>query len=161
AKKSHPRWPARKGGPGVTAPGTAAANCDGSTAWAPRIVERDAASELLARLDTLARSETVAVIAAPAAAAPRADELAAVIGRHLVMVLAGDERDAAARARELAEHGAGLAIAPFDGIESSALVESACAACDRASAGAVVRAEDAIEHIAIGSRVAVVADAAT
>jgi len=130
--------------------------------WVPRIVpscEVDGTnrSRLLARLDVLARTELVAVVATPASVAPPANELAAIIGRHHVAIVPGAGEPAAiARA-----HGAGIALAPFDGVDAAALVDSACAACDAAPAGQLVRAADAVERIALGKRVAIVADAST
>ena len=137
--------------------------------WTPRIVtpgdgDGSDRSRLLGRLATLARLDTVAIIATPAAVAAGADELSAVLGRHLVVMLAGaGAQVATARARELigSEHRAGIAIAPFDGVDATALVESACAACDAAAVGTIARAEDAVEHVALGNRVAIIADATT
>src|SRR5262245_38696558 len=105
AKKSQ----ARSLGTTGSEPPDTAANC-GTVAWEPRIVEPDDGFELFARLDVIARSETVAVIAAPAAVAA-GGELTAVINGHRVVVV--NERAAAARAAELAaERGAGIAMAP-------------------------------------------------
>jgi two-component system response regulator AtoC len=138
--------------------------------WAPRIVpacEGDGTnrSRLLARLAVLARTDVVAIVATPAAVTPPPDELAVMVGHHLVVLVpAAGEAAAIARARVLlggGGYGAGIAVAPFDGVDAAALLDSACAACDAAAAGEVVRVADAVARIALGKRVAIVADPST
>jgi len=134
----------------------------------PRIVPApdtdDQPSHLLRRLDELARSSTVAVVAAPAASGHHRDELAAVIGNHVVIVLAAaGEREAIARAQQLTggDRGAGVAVAPFDGTDGSAVLESARVACDRAAPGAVLCAREATTRLELGTRVAIMGDDST
>jgi two-component system, NtrC family, response regulator AtoC len=138
-----------------------------SSVWTPRIVRHvapDDPASLFAQIHELARQNTVAIVAAPHGSEVRGAELAAALENHVVVVAACDDVDhAITRARELihTDRGVGVAVSPFDGVDPCALVESACAACDRAAPGGIARAEDVVEYVALGARVAVVADAST
>jgi DNA-binding NtrC family response regulator len=72
-----------------------------------------------------------------------------------------DERAAMARAAELV-HGtglaAGVALAHIDGLDVHTLVDAARAAADRTAASTAGRAADAVERLALGPHVALVAD---
>jgi len=109
---------------------------------------------------------------APALLAAIADRLrvidtAAIVGARFVGVLlpelGADEAHAFAHelsARGLGRISAGIATAPYDGIDADAVLGAARAACSAAGPGAVVRARDAAETITAGAQRILVADPA-
>jgi pSer/pThr/pTyr-binding forkhead associated (FHA) protein len=100
---------------------------------------------------------------APALLAAIADRLrvidtAAIVGARFVGVLLPElgADEAQAFARELSSRGlgrvsAGVATAPYDGLDADAVLGAARAACSAAGPGAVVRARDAAETITAGT----------
>ncbi|HEU4731188.1 MAG TPA: sigma 54-interacting transcriptional regulator [Kofleriaceae bacterium] len=109
---------------------------------------------------------------APALLAAIADRLrvidtAAIVGARFVGVLlpevGADEAHQFARAlsaRGVGAVSAGVATAPYDGIDADAVLGAARAACSAAGAGAVVRARDAAEVLTAGAQRILVADPA-
>jgi two-component system, NtrC family, response regulator AtoC len=97
----------------------------------------------------------------------RAAETASIVdGRSIGLLLprrGGEE--ALAFARELlavadGRASAGIATAPYDGVDADTVLGAARAACATASPGSIVQASDAVETIAAGSRRILVADPA-
>jgi len=97
----------------------------------------------------------------------RVIDTASPIGTRFVGILLPERgaEEAEVFARELSSLGvgqvsAGIATAPYDGIEADAVLGAARAACAAASPGAVVRARDAAETITAGKQRILVADPA-
>jgi DNA-binding NtrC family response regulator/pSer/pThr/pTyr-binding forkhead associated (FHA) protein len=97
----------------------------------------------------------------------RVIDTAAIVGARFVGVLLPElgADEAHAFARELASRGpgrisAGVATAPYDGIDADAVLGAARAACSAAGPGSVVRARDAAETITAGAQRILVADPA-
>ena len=101
------------------------------------------------------------------AARLRVIDTASIVGARFVGVLLPElgTEEALAYGRGLSALGvgevsAGIATAPYDGIDADAVLGSARAACAAAAPGTVVRARDAGEAIAAGSQRILVADPA-
>jgi two-component system, NtrC family, response regulator AtoC len=123
--------------------------------------ERELAVAVVRAVD---RADPAALLAAVAAHL-RVIDTAASVGVHQVAVVLPelDAAEAAQVARELAALSfgpvaVGVAVAPFDGIDTDTLLSAARAAAERASPGEVVRAGAAAESITAGNHRILVAD---
>src|SRR5262249_57282511 len=97
----------------------------------------------------------------------RGIDAVSVVGARFVGVLlpelGADEADAFARglsALAVGRVSAGVATAPYDGLDGDAMLGAARAACSAAAPGAVVQARDAVETLMAGAQKILVADPA-
>jgi two-component system, NtrC family, response regulator AtoC len=123
--------------------------------------ERELAIAVVRSVD---RSDPAALLAAVVDHL-RVIDTAASVGGHQVAVLLPelDAEEAGQVARELAalpfgSVAVGVAMAPFDGIDTDTLLAAARAACDKAGPGEVLRAAAAAETIVAGDHRILVAD---
>jgi two-component system, NtrC family, response regulator AtoC len=123
--------------------------------------ERELAIAVVRAVD---RADPAALLAAVAAHL-RVIDTAASVGVHQVAVLLPelDAAEAAQIARKLAALSfgpvaVGVAVAPFDGIDTDTLLSAARAASEQAAPGEVVRATNAAETIVAGGHRILVAD---
>lgn len=127
--------------------------------------DRELAVVVMGPVDIAGKLDHAALLAMIGDRLTVAESAAALEGGMIAVILPElDEVDAVLRARELlagASVAAGVAVAPHDAVAADVLMTAARSAATAAKPGAILRASDCVERLALGRHVVLVADPVT